>query len=94
MTKPPKPFRVTTNGTDARQYVFKSKSPKKIALSMALEYQLARQWFGLSAAEFDLLPGNPEWANGSLSKADVLAAYRMYRLMDAISQDVSIKRHK
>lgn len=83
------------NNAPAQRYVFQNKSPKKIATSAALEHQLARQWWPLTQTEFERLPGNPDWArDGELSKADVIAAFRQHRLMEAIAQDVSMKKSK
>jgi hypothetical protein len=88
-----KRFKTIVNNKDAKQYVFANKSSKKIATSAALEHQLARSWYGLSHEAFEQLPGNPDWArDGELSKADVIAAYRAHRLLEAISNDAQMKR--
>ena len=89
----PKPsFKAIVNNNDAKRYRFKRRSKGSIASSASLEQEMARVWAGLSLAEFDDLPGNPEWVNyhnPKRSKASIVAAYRMANLLDSIQDDLS-----
>jgi hypothetical protein len=80
------------NSRDAHEYSFKRKSKGQVASSIALEEEMARVWAGLSISEYEALVGNPDWVNPfkpSRSKADIVAAYRMANLMEAIQNDMA-----
>jgi hypothetical protein len=58
---------------------------------MAYELEQARLYAGLSAAEFDALPGTPAWAKGSdwRTKSHILILYRMSNAIPAVAQDAA-----
>jgi hypothetical protein len=83
---------VSANGKRAREYSFKHRPKGSVASNLRLETELARSWAGLGIEEFEDLPGNPQFVNPFIpkpSKAEVIAAYRMTKLMEAIQADIS-----
>ncbi len=61
---------------------------------MAYELEQSRLYAGLTAAEFDALPGAPEWcteATGWRSKCHILLLYRMSNVIPAVVNDAAAK---
>lgn len=82
---------MTSNGYDIRQYPL-SRPPVNIATSLFFELEQARLSYGMTPAEFEALPGNPEWAGyGKLSKAHVLVSYRLTALIGAVESEARAK---
>lgn len=82
------PFRVTADGRPIQDYYIK---PGPVHITHSLEYEkvMARAMVGLSIAEFEALPGNPEWClpGQNLSKCHVLMAYRMNKWIEAAGNE-------
>jgi hypothetical protein len=83
---------VRANGKRAREYSFKHRSKGYVASNLRLETEIARTWAGLDIEAFEALPGNPQFVNPFVpkpSKAEIIAAYRMTKLMETIQADIS-----
>lgn len=70
--------------------------PQITTITYSLDYELeqARLFAGLTASEFDKMPGSPEWCNeqsGWRSKAHILVLYRMHNNIPAVAQDAANK---
>ena len=70
--------------------------PSIASISYTIGYELeqARLYAGLTAAEFDAMPGTPEWCTemtGWRSKCHILMLWRMSNTIPAVMQDASIK---
>lgn len=73
------------------------RAPINITYSLQFEEIEARTAMGLSMVEYEALPGSPVWIpvdNPSLSKADVIAWYRLSRLIPAVAQEAAAKKAK
>lgn len=65
-----------------------------ITYTLAYELEQARLFAGLTASEFDRMPGTPEWcteATGWRSKCHILMLYRMSNNIPAVAQDAAAK---
>lgn len=69
-------------------------SPLTIDYTLDFEEQQARVFAGLGLEEYMRLPGAPRWRGNEhmLSKSEVLVLYRMNRRIDAVIEDVRIKK--
>jgi hypothetical protein len=63
-------------------------------LSPEFEEAEARVFAGVSLAEFDAMPGVPDWCNEDrpISKSDVVAHYRLHMLIDAVRDDITVRK--
>lgn len=87
---------MTANSQDIREYLLE-KAPVNVTYSMAFEEQEARVLMGLTLAEYHALPGVPEWVdpdNPTLSKADVVAFYRLHSRIGVVQEDAAAKKAK
>jgi hypothetical protein len=71
-------------------------APVKIEFALALEEHQARIFSGLTAREYMDLPGVTRYCDEAnpVSKSDVLAVYRLNKLIAAIEADVNAKEAK
>jgi hypothetical protein len=59
-----------------------------VTYAESYELEQARVYAGISIAEFDALPGTPEWMqSGERSKAHILVLYRMSNAIPAAVSD-------
>jgi hypothetical protein len=61
---------------------------------MAYELEQARLYAGLTASEFDAMPGSPEWcteSTGWRSKCHILLLFRMSKTIPAVAEDAANK---
>lgn len=70
--------------------------PVTITFDMALEEHEARVAFGISASDYEELPGVPAYCDEDhpISKCDVLAFYRISKLIRAVEADVNARQAK
>lgn len=84
-------FQATVQGQNAYQYQFWHKPDKIIRVSTDLEEWQAATWAGLSRNEYLALPGAYWWLTEDSpsqdSKSDVIAAYRLMKLLEVIEMD-------
>lgn len=81
------------DGSPIDEYIFR---PSIINVSYTIQYELeqARIYAGLTAAEFDRMPGTPMWCTevtGWRSKCHILLLFRMSRTIPAVAEDASAK---
>lgn len=70
------------------------ESITQISYTMVYELEQARLYAGLTAAEFDAMPGTPEWCTeetGWRSKCHILLLYRMSNRIPAVVEDAAAK---
>lgn len=59
-----------------------------VQYSSTYEQEQARVYAGMSAAEYDALPGSPDWAvDGQRTKAHILVLFRMSNAIPAAISD-------
>ena len=81
------------DGNPIDEYVYR---PQVATISYTIAYELeqARLYAGVTSAEFDSMPGSPEWcteATGWRSKCHVLVLYRMSTAIPAAANDAAAK---
>jgi hypothetical protein len=84
------------NGQEIEEYRL-DKPPIAIVHAGAFEEIEARTMAGLSQAEYDALPGTPEWitdSGPSISKSHVVAFARMKRRIEAVYYHAQAKASK
>lgn len=83
------------NGDDIRTYPL-DRTPVYIEYSLYFEAERARVQAGLSLAEFNALPGSPEWCTDAspVSKCDLIAFMRLDQLVNLVMQDAALKKAK
>lgn len=89
-------FQVLARGEDIEQYRLETP-PIDIIHRGAFEELEARTIAGLSQAEYDSLPGTPDWLtdNGpTISKSHVVAYARLKRRIEAVYMDATQKQSK
>lgn len=61
---------------------------------MDFEEHEARIFAGLGVTEYETLPGDPVWCDDTypMSKAEVIALYRLHNLIDAVRNDAAVKK--
>lgn len=69
------------------------------SISYSLDYELeqARIYAGLPIAEWDALPGTPDWIDPerpSRTKSHLLVLYRMSNVIPAAAQDAQIRQQE
>ena len=78
-------------GQNAYNYQFWQKPDKIIKVSSDLEEWQAATWAGLTRNEYLALPGAYWWIDADSpqqdSKADVIAAFRLMKLLEVIEMD-------
>lgn len=76
---------MTVNGFPIQDYPF-PPSPVKIEYSIDFEEHEARTFAGITPGEYAEMPGDPKWCTEDrpLSKAQVLAAYRLQKMIAAV----------
>lgn len=80
------------NGGAIDSYTFRP-SAAAIAYSAAYEQEQARIYAGMSMAEYDSLPGTPEWCVGDeRSKSHILMLYRMSNTIPAVASDAQARK--
>jgi len=79
-------FNVQSDGFDIFLYPL-SKGPVRITTSLTFELESARRTCQLSLEEFDNLPGDPCWAEGKMSKSDLLAYERLIGRISAVENE-------
>ncbi len=73
------------------------RSALNVTYSLAFEEVQARVEMGLTPEQYEALPGTPAWVdpdNPTLSKCDVLAWYRLSKLIPAVMQAAEAKKAK
>lgn len=83
-----------TDGSPIEDYTYRP-SAATITYSLAYELEQSRLFAGISASEFDVMPGTPEWCTeltGWRSKCHILILYRMSNAIPAVANDASIKQ--
>jgi hypothetical protein len=83
-------------GYDIRQYHLDAPAVR-VSYSLAFEEMEARVAAGLSAEQYDALPGSPLWvdpANPTQSKCEIVAWYRLSRLIPVIQSEAEMKKRK
>ena len=94
LSKSVNPFGVTANGAPIDDYNFRPTAAT-ISYTLAFEQEQARVYAGMSAAEYDALPGTPMWIDpekGGRSKCHVLVLYRMSQYIPAVGQDAQARK--
>lgn len=84
---------MSVNGSPIDDYSYRP-SAASITYSMAYEQEQSRIYAGMSIAEYDDLPGSPEWidpARGGRSKAHILMLYRMSNSIPAAANDAQAR---
>lgn len=82
---------MTANGSPIEDYSYRP-AVASITYTIAYELEQARLFAGITAGEFDVMPGVPEWctdATGWRSKCHILILYRMSNSIPAVAQDAS-----
>lgn len=87
---------MTINGEPIDDYSYR---PAAATIYYTLEYEMeqARIYAGLSMAEWDTLPGTPEWIDPerhSRSKCHILVLYRMSNAIPAAANDALIRKQE
>ena len=81
----------------ATDYTFKNRPTGSVSVPLDLEAHMARAELGLSLAEYDALPGTSRYVdfdNPTMTKSDVIAIYRLSKLVDSIYQDMAMPKKK
>lgn len=84
---------MTVNGSPIDDYHYRPAAAM-ITYSAAYEQEQSRIYAGMSIAEYDVLPGTPEWidpAKGGRSKAHILMLYRMSNAIPASASDAQAR---
>lgn len=81
------------NGRPIREYQL-PKTNVTVSYSIELEEQEARMFAGIGIAEYETMPGTPDWCdeNYPLSKSDVIVMYRMHHLIAAVQEHARSKQ--
>lgn len=87
---------MTVNGEPIDDYTFR---PAAASIAYTLEYEMeqARIYAGLPIAEWDALPGTPDWIDPerpSRTKSHMLILYRMNNAIPAAAQDAQIRKQE